>query len=75
MQLPTLEEMEVALIAEESLNGWDAGFNYKGGYCVGKRDTINGTSTLYINYHGGEAKEGMTLIFNEWIYNIESDGF
>lgn len=66
VQLPTLEEMEVALIAEESLNGWDAGFNYKGGYCVGKRDTINGTSTLYINYHGGEAKEGMTLIFNEY---------
>lgn len=64
-QLPTLEEMDVALIAEESLNGWDAGFTLKSGYCVGKRDTIDGTSTLHFNYFKNEAVNGMTVVFDE----------
>ena len=63
-QQPTIEEIECAYIAEESLNGWDAGFSYKGGYCVGKRDTIDGTSTLHINYPGGDTDDGMTMVFD-----------
>lgn len=63
--LPTLEEMEIAYIAEESLNGWDAGISFKGGYCVGKRDTIDGTSTLHFNFPNSDADNGITMVFNK----------